>query len=71
MDENGKWKQSKKFKTVSMTTPITQKKISFDLGWETFMAPEIFFHPEFVNPEWRNPLDQIVDHSILTSPVDT
>jgi actin-related protein 3 len=70
-EATGKWKQSKKFQHVSMTSPVTQKKLEFDLGYEMFMAPEIFFHPEFVNPEWRSPLDQIVDHSILTSPVDT
>ncbi len=54
-----------------MISPISQKKIEFDLGYEMFMGPEIFFHPEFVNPEWRTPIDQIVDFSILTSPVDT
>ena len=35
------------------------------------MGPEIFFHPEFVNKDWREPVDQIIDHSILTSPIDT
>ncbi len=70
-EATGQWRQSKKFKSVSLTTPLTKKKITFDMGYEMFMAPEIFFHPEFVNAEWRNPLDQIIDYSILTSPVDT
>ena len=34
------------------------------------MGPEVFFHPEFVNPDWREPVDQIVDHSILKCPID-
>lgn len=51
------WSQSKKFKKVKMTTPITGKKIEIDLGYEQFMAPEVFFHPEFVNAEWRDPID--------------
>jgi actin-related protein 3 len=35
-----------------LTTPVTKKKITIDMGYEMFMAPEIFFHPEFVNAEW-------------------
>lgn len=70
-DQTGAWKQSKKFERVSMISPISQKKIEFDVGYEMFMGPEIFFHPEFANPEWRTPIDQIVDYSILTAPVDT
>jgi len=35
------------------------------------MAPDVFFHPEFVNKDYREPIDMIVDHAILTSPIDT
>jgi actin-related protein 3 len=68
--ETGKWKQSKKFKKVSLTSPYTGKRIKCDLGYEAFMAPEVFFHPEFVNPDYKQPLDEIVDLSILNSPLD-
>uniref|UniRef100_A0A7S3JGF0 Actin-related protein 3 n=1 Tax=Euplotes harpa TaxID=151035 RepID=A0A7S3JGF0_9SPIT len=68
--ETGKWKQSKKFKKVSLTSPYSGKRIKCDLGYEAFMAPEIFFHPEFVNSDYRESLDQIVDVAILKSPLD-
>ncbi len=68
--ETGKWIQSKKFKTCSMITPVTGQKIKVDLGYEMFMGPEIFFHPEISNPEWRSSTDEIVDHSILHCPID-
>ncbi len=68
--ETGKWKQSKKFKKVSMTSPYTGKRIKCDLGYESFMAPEVFFHPEFVNADYRESLDEIVDMAIVKSPLD-
>ena len=69
-DKDGNWKQSKKFKTVSMLTAQAKKRISVDLGYEMFMAPEIFFHPEISNKDYREPIDQIVDYSILQCPID-
>lgn len=69
-EATGEWKQSNKFSTVSLTTPYSGKKIQVDMGYEMFMGPEVFFHPEFVNPDWRQPVDEIVDHAILTSPLD-
>jgi len=34
------------------------------------MGPEVFFHPEFVNSEYRESLDEIVDMAIVKSPLD-
>lgn len=68
--ETGKWKQSKKFKKVSLTSPYSGKRIKCDLGYEAFMAPEVFFHPEFVNQDYRESLDEIVDVAIVKSPLD-
>lgn len=31
----------------------------------------MFFHPEFVHNDWRSPLDEIVDNSIQSCPIDT
>jgi len=70
-EKTGEWKQSKKFKTVNFITPIKKKHITVDLGYEMFMAPEIFFHPEISNPDYRSSLDEMVDHSIVTCPIDT
>lgn len=70
-DASGNWVQSKKFKVAKITGPLTQKKFTVNLGYEMFMGPEIFFQPEFVNKDYREPIDQIVDHAILTAPIDT
>jgi actin-related protein 3 len=69
--ETGKWIQSKKFKKVSLTSPYTGKRVKCDLGYEAFMGPEVFFHPEFVKAEYRESLDEIVDMAIVKSPLDS
>jgi len=66
----GQWKNSKKFKKASFTSVYSGKRIKCDLGYETFMGPEVFFHPEFVNSDYRESLDEIVDMSIVKSPLD-
>lgn len=53
-----------------MTSPYSGTEIKCDLGYEAFMAPEVFFHPEFVNQDYRESLDEIVDISIVKSPLD-
>lgn len=35
-----------------------------------FLGPEIFFHPEFSNPDFNIPLSQIVDDVIQNCPID-
>jgi actin-related protein 3 len=35
------------------------------------LGPEIFFHPEFIHNDLRAPLDEIVDDSIQSCPIDT
>ncbi|CAH2003272.1 unnamed protein product [Acanthoscelides obtectus] len=47
------------------------KKI-FDVfpGYERFLGPEIFFHPEFANPDFTTPISQIVDDMIQNCPID-
>ncbi len=69
-DESGKIIQSGKFKkyTHKGTSGLTTK---VDVGYERFLGPEIFFHPEFIHADWRAPLDEIVDNSIQSCPIDT
>jgi actin-related protein 3 len=69
-EATGEWKQSKKFKKIKMTSPYSGKDIKCDFGYEAFMAPEVFFHPEFVNQDYRESLDEIVDMAIVKSPMD-
>ncbi len=42
-----------------------------DVGYERFLGPEMFFHPEFITKEWRKPLDEVIDNAIQSSPIDT
>jgi len=28
------------------------------------MGPEMFFHPEFIDPKYKNPIDEIMDKAI-------
>ncbi|AET38656.1 actin-related protein 3 Ecym_3153 [Eremothecium cymbalariae DBVPG len=47
----------------------TQKKI-VDVGYERFLAPEIFFNPEIASSDFLTPLPTIVDHTIQACPID-
>jgi len=42
-----------------------------DVGYEQFLAPELFFNPEILNPEYTTPLANLVDQTIMHCPVDT
>lgn len=41
-----------------------------DVGYERFLGPEIFFHPEFSNPDFTIPLSEVVDDVIQNCPID-
>lgn len=41
-----------------------------DVGYERFLAPEIFFNPEIYSSDFLTPLPNIVDTVIQTSPID-
>ena len=41
------------------------------MGYEQFLAPELFFNPEILNPEYTTPLANLVDQTIMSCPVDT
>ncbi|KAG6549072.1 hypothetical protein Mapa_009515 [Marchantia paleacea] len=43
----------------------------FDIGYERFLAPEVFFSPEIYSSDFTVPLPEIVDKCIQTSPIDT
>lgn len=40
------------------------------MGYEQFLAPELFFNPEILNPEYTTPLANLVDQTIMRCPVD-
>lgn len=42
-----------------------------DVGYERFLAPEIFFNPEIASSDFLTPLPQVVDGVIQSAPIDT
>jgi len=49
---------------------VTGRKYSVDVGFERFLAPEIFFNPELYSSDFLTPLPEIVDGVIQQSPID-
>ena len=46
------------------------KSANVDVGYERFLAPEIFFNPEIYSSDFLTPLPTIVDQAIVSSPID-
>lgn len=63
--EPNKW--IKKYNGVNN---ITKKLFNVDVGYERFLGPEIFFHPEFCNPDYTESLSVLVDEVIQNCPID-
>ncbi|KAI9713404.1 MAG: Arp2/3 complex subunit, actin nucleation center [Bogoriella megaspora] len=55
--------------TVPSTIP-GRPGITVDVGYERFLAPEIFFNPEIYTSDFLVPLPNIVDTVIQSSPID-
>lgn len=49
----------------------TQQDYMIEVGFERFLAPEIFFKPEWSNPEFTTSLPETVDTVIQSCPIDT
>lgn len=49
---------------------ITKRPFSVDVGYERFLGPEIFFHPEFVNSEYTTSISDTVDQVVQQCPID-
>ena len=62
-DDNGNLMQSSKFKKLVHKT-LTNKMVEIDVGYERFLGPEMFFHPEFIHKEHTKPLGQVVDDAV-------
>jgi actin-related protein 3 len=61
---------SKWIKSYEGQNHITKKKFSIDVGYERFLGPEIFFHPEFSNPDFSTSISETVDSAIQHCPID-
>nr|XP_004570802.2 actin-related protein 3B isoform X4 [Maylandia zebra] len=61
----GKW--IKQYRGVNA---ISKTAFHIDVGYERFLGPEIFFHPEFANPDFMQPISDVVDEVIQSCPID-
>jgi len=61
---------SRYMKVYSGRNSITKAPFDVDIGYERFLGPEIFFHPEFANPDFNVPLSETVDTVIQNCPID-
>lgn len=53
--------------------PVLQpggRQVTVDVGYERFLAPEIFFNPEIYSSDFLTPLPTVVDGVIQSSPID-
>ncbi len=49
---------------------MSLQPFKIDVGYERFLGPEIFFHPEFANADFRVPISEVVDDVIQNCPID-
>lgn len=61
----------KYIKQYTGVNAITKKEFTVDVGYERFLGPEIFFHPEFANPDFTVPISETVDTVVQNCPIDT
>jgi len=50
---------------------ITKKPYNCDVGYERFLAPEVFFNPEIYSSDFLTPLPKVVDDTVQSCPIDT
>uniref|UniRef100_A0A096M0R4 Actin related protein 3 n=1 Tax=Poecilia formosa TaxID=48698 RepID=A0A096M0R4_POEFO len=61
---------SKWIKQYTGVNAVSKKEFTIDVGYERFLGPEIFFHPEFANPDFTQPISEVVDEVIQNCPID-
>lgn len=62
-EASGSMVQSNKFKRFVHRT-INGNMVDIDVGYERFLGPEMFFHPEFIHKDFTKPLGEVVDDAI-------
>ena len=68
-EATGQLVQSNKFKKFVHKT-INGNMVDIDVGYERFLGPEMFFHPEFVHRDFLRPLGEVVDDAIQSCPIE-
>ena len=67
--DDGTLVQSAKFKKFVHKT-INNNMVELDVGYERFLGPEMFFHPEFIHKDFMKPLGEVVDDAIQSCPIE-
>jgi len=49
---------------------VTKKPFNYEVGYERFLGPEIFFNPEILSGDFLTPLPKVVDDTIQGCPID-
>lgn len=49
---------------------VKKTEFTVDVGYERFLGPEIFFHPEFANPDYQTSISKLVDDVVQGCPID-
>ena len=61
---------AKYIKQYTGVNAITKNEFTVDVGYERFLGPDIFFHPEFANPDFTVPISEMVDSVVQNCPID-
>ncbi len=62
---------AKFLRRVMFRNARTKAPYGVDLGYEQFLAPELFFNPEIYSSDFTKSLPEVVDDAILGCPIDT
>jgi len=62
-------REPQKFAQHTVTSP-NGRSVVVDVGYEQFLAPEIFFNPEIYSSDFLTPLPTVVDGVIQSAPID-
>lgn len=62
---------NKYIKIHEFTDTVAGKKHSIDIGYERFLAPEMFFNPEIFSSNFLTPLPRVVDDTVQSCPIDS
>eukprot|EP01113_Clastostelium_recurvatum_P042542 TRINITY_DN68_c0_g2_i2.p1 TRINITY_DN68_c0_g2~~TRINITY_DN68_c0_g2_i2.p1 ORF type:complete len:436 (-),score=164.91 TRINITY_DN68_c0_g2_i2:148-1404(-) len=65
-NEPEKW-----IREVTAHESVTKKPYTYEVGYERFLGPEVFFSPEVISSDFLTPLPKVVDDTIQSCPIDT
>lgn len=65
-----KFNKENRWKTYEGIGRTSGRPVKVNVGTEKFLAPEVFFDPGRLTNDWDKPLDEILDQTIQTAPID-